>query len=153
MTLSCLNRSVQFLWAFCTHLNPATQLSRDVLPAPDGPIIAVSWPDRKAPLTPRRIVLLPVRWGSISSLTNGPYFEFNCSLPDRSGTEYVMSWNSMFTGGHSGKYFSAFRLPPSDDDSLSSLMLGSSSWAFLSISSISLKVESIWKQLLTILHN
>ena len=38
-----------------TYLNPANTLIRVVLPAPDGPIIAVSSPERNSPLTDFKI--------------------------------------------------------------------------------------------------
>lgn len=36
-------------------------LSNVLLPAPDGPKIAVNCPDLKSPLTPLKIVLFPVK--------------------------------------------------------------------------------------------
>lgn len=38
-----------------TYVNPAKMSSKVLLPAPEGPIIAVSSPDLKSPLIPCRI--------------------------------------------------------------------------------------------------
>lgn len=40
-------------------MNPAMTFSSVVLPAPDGPRIAVNWPDRNVPLRLRKMILLP----------------------------------------------------------------------------------------------
>lgn len=43
-----------------SYLKPAITLSSVLFPAPDGPSIAVNWPDLKTPLTPRSMVLFPI---------------------------------------------------------------------------------------------
>lgn len=45
----------------CPHLKPARTLSSVLLPAPDGPKIAVNWLDLNCPFIPRRITFFPER--------------------------------------------------------------------------------------------
>lgn len=45
----------------CTYLYPANTFKSVLFPEPDGPRIAFRWPERKCPLTLRRIILDPAR--------------------------------------------------------------------------------------------
>ena len=60
---------------------------RVLLPAPDGPMMAVSSPDRKQPVTESRIVFEGAR---------------RRSDPPPSATEYVTSWKSKLKAGRRG---------------------------------------------------
>lgn len=65
-----------FLCVYVTYVNPVRMFSSDDLPAPDGPMMAVSSPDLKHPDTPFRMFLFSAHTNEKETIDFECFVEF-----------------------------------------------------------------------------